>query len=103
MVYNGICDSTLRLPRETGGISLHDLNLKRISCRMKFIRDFLDNSQENRMAFAGYYLSATARDVLGTARHSFAFACKIPHVYLANRDAWTYPILRKRAILQNLP
>ena len=62
---NGICDSTLRLPRENGGINLHDLNLKRISCRMKFIKDFLDNSQETRMAFTGYYLSASARDVLG--------------------------------------
>ena len=62
---DGIHDSTLRLPRENGGISLHDLKLKRISCRMKFIKDYLDNGQETRMAFADYYLSTTARDVLG--------------------------------------
>ena len=74
---DGIHDSTLRLPRENGGISLHDLKLKRISCRMKFIKDYLDNCQETRMAFADYYLSTTARDVLG-------FDNKKPHASYEN-------------------
>ena len=60
-----IKDATLTLSRENGGVGLHDLELKHVSCRLKYLRDFLDNANEVRMAFAKLHLGVTARHERG--------------------------------------
>ena len=74
---HGIADATLCLPKEDGGVGLHDLKLKHVACRLRHVKDYLDRSDETRMAFAHFNLSFALRDVI-------KFDNKIPHCFNLN-------------------